>query len=38
MSEGENCFEKKVKKNLFVSAKCITFAAEKLLKAENRHD
>ena len=38
MSEGEKFFEKKVRKNLFVSAKRITFAAGKLSKTENRHD
>ena len=32
VSEVENFFEKKVRKNLFVSAKCITFAAGKLSK------
>ena len=32
---GRNFFEKKVRKNLFVSAKRITFAAGKLSKTEN---
>jgi hypothetical protein len=35
---GRIFFEKKVRKNLFVSAKRITFAAGKLSKTENRHD
>ena len=35
VSEVENFFEKKVSKYLFVSAKCITFAAGKLSKTEN---
>jgi hypothetical protein len=38
VSEVEIFFEKKVSKNLFVSAKCTTFAAGKLSKTENRHD
>ena len=35
VSEGEKFFEKKVSKYLFVSAKCITFAAGKLSKTKN---
>jgi hypothetical protein len=35
VSEGEKFFEKKVRKNLLVSAKCTTFAAGKLSKTEN---
>ena len=35
VSVGEIFFEKKVSENLFVSAKCITFAAGKLSKTEN---
>jgi len=38
VSEDEKFFEKKVSKNLFVSAKCITFAAGKLSKTENWYD
>ena len=34
VSEGEKFFEKKVSKYLFVSAKCITFAAGKLSKTK----
>jgi len=35
VSDVEKFFEKKVSKNLFVSAKCITFAAGKLSKTKN---